>query len=144
VINLDSQNACIASREEVLMKDFWGEKCEDFEGKCAGCIAWQIFESTGTVPLSDEVSDKVKMNKNNGKLATWDYRVVRSVCPTSGEESFAIYEVYYDKCGRPESRTADPVAAFGNNLKELKKDMKYMKKALKEPVLDDSIFNEEK
>jgi hypothetical protein len=26
----------------------------------------------------------------------------------------------------------------------LKKDMKYMKKALKEPVLDDSIFNEEK
>jgi hypothetical protein len=65
---------------------------------------------------------------------TWNYRVVRT---TDGEEeSFAIYEVYYDDEDRPEARTEQPASPAGETLEELQA---YLR-ALSEPVLDDAIF----
>jgi hypothetical protein len=68
---------------------------------------------------------------------TWNYRVVRT---TDGEEeSFAIYEVYYDDDGRPEACTEDPAHPSGETLEELAEDLTYYQAALSQPVLDDAI-----
>ena len=69
---------------------------------------------------------------------TWNYRVV---CTTDGEEeSFAIYEVYYDDEDRPEARTEQPASPAGETLEELQEDLQAYLRALSEPVLDDAIF----
>jgi hypothetical protein len=69
---------------------------------------------------------------------TWSYRVVRT---THGqEESFAIYEVYYDDDGHPEARTENPAHPAGETFEELTEDLRYYQAALQEPVLDDAIF----
>lgn len=71
---------------------------------------------------------------------TWNYRVVRT---TDGEEeSFAIYEVYYDDDGRPEARTEDPVHPSGETLEELAEDFTYYQAALSQPMLDDTVFRQ--
>jgi hypothetical protein len=68
---------------------------------------------------------------------TWNYRVVRT---TDGEEeSFAIYEVYYDGDGRPGARTEDPAHSSGETLEELQEDLQAYLRALSEPVVDDAI-----
>ena len=69
---------------------------------------------------------------------TWNYRVVRTI--DRAEESFAIYEVYYDDDGRPEARTAEPAYPAGETLEELQEDLAWYLRALQEPVLDDAIF----
>jgi hypothetical protein len=69
---------------------------------------------------------------------TWNYRVVRTI--HSEEESFAIYEVYYDDDGRPEARTEEPAYPAGETLEGLQEDMQWYLSALSEPVLDDAIF----
>jgi hypothetical protein len=70
---------------------------------------------------------------------TWKDRVVRT---TDGEEeSFAIYEVYYDDDGCPEARTEEPVHPAGETVEELAEDLLYYQAAVREPVLDDAVFH---
>jgi hypothetical protein len=62
---------------------------------------------------------------------TWNDRVVRT---TEGEEeSFAIYEVYYDDDGRPEARTKESAHPAGE-------DLRYYQAAMQEAVLEETIF----
>jgi hypothetical protein len=71
---------------------------------------------------------------------TWNYCVVHT---TSGEEeSFAIYEVYYDDEDHSEARTEQPACPAGETLQELQEDMQAYLQALSEPVLDDAVFHQ--
>ena len=69
---------------------------------------------------------------------SWNYRVIKSkpyIYPDGFVEySYDICEVYYSKKGKIKGWT-DPVRPGGANPDELKGDLKYMKKALKMPVL---------
>ena len=64
---------------------------------------------------------------------TWNYRVVHRVVET--EECYGIHEVYYDEAGRPYWLTDRP-CAMGNTLAELKTDLRQMRQALDDHVLE--------
>ncbi len=62
-------------------------------------------------------------------MTTWNYRVINR------DDTFAIYEAYYDDAGNVISITAEPVAPLGESLAELRADLEHYRKALDEPVL---------
>jgi hypothetical protein len=148
VLNVNSKQSCGNARSTDLMIDMWGEKCEEYESLCSACIAWTIYESTGTVPLTSEVSEKIQALKRNSSstskaanISHWNCRLVRKFYEESDEYYVAVYEVYYDENGDPILRTEEPVHVDGSTVKEVEKYLKLIKKAMKKPVLDDSIFN---
>lgn len=148
VINVNSKNSCAPSRSDDLMFDIWGERCDKHDPLNASCVAWELYDKTGLVPLTDEVSDLIQENnkkdsvqEKNGRIDYWNCRLVRKFYEDSEEEYIAVYEVYYDKNDEPIARTKNPVHVDGSSLKDFKKYFKKIKKAMKKPVLDDSIFN---
>ena len=66
---------------------------------------------------------------------TWNHRVIRRKYDT-GEEYFAIHEVYYDASGEPESVTALPVAVFEDSIDDLAITIDRFRECLSKPVLD--------
>jgi hypothetical protein len=72
---------------------------------------------------------------------TWNYRVIRTRDLATGELSYAIHEVYYDKHGKPTSCTEASIAPFGETPEELKRCLELMAFALKKPVLDFEDFS---
>ena len=34
---------------EVSQRDYWGERCKDFNAECVACHAWKHFDETGEV-----------------------------------------------------------------------------------------------
>lgn len=70
---------------------------------------------------------------------TWNHRVIRQVC--DGEVFLGIHEVYYDN-GVPDMCTEDTVGVCGESLGELKQTLRWMQKALGEPILEMSDFEE--
>lgn len=148
VINVNAKNSCAPNRSTDLMLDIWGERCEEYDALNASCVAWEIYDSIGLIPLTHEVSDRIQKNGNNGSerektesIEYWDCRLVRKFYEDSDEEHIAVYEVYYDENDNPISRTENPIHVDGSSLKDVKKYFKTIKKAMKKPVLDDSIFN---
>ena len=69
----------------------------------------------------------------------WDYRIICKKDKKSKTTSFEVHEVYYSKKGKIKDWTLYPVAPFGENVKELKRDMKYFQDALKKPVLKEVV-----
>lgn len=35
--------------EEIAMIDYWGERCDDYDGGCIACHAWKHFDETGEI-----------------------------------------------------------------------------------------------
>ena len=70
---------------------------------------------------------------------TWNHRVIRQVC--DGEVYFGIYEVYY-KDGVPDMCTEDAIGVCAESLDGLKQTLEWMQKALEQPVLKMSDFEE--
>ena len=147
VINVNSKSSCAPNRSNDLMIDIWGERCEEYDPLNASCVAWEIYDSTGLIPLTHEVSDRIQEKdkdycgrEKSESIDHWDCRLVRKFCEESGEEYVAVYEVYYDEEDNPLVRTDSPIHVDGNSLKDVKKYFKTIKKAMKKPVLDDSIF----
>lgn len=69
----------------------------------------------------------------------WNYRVVRTLIPTSSpfmEEDYAIHEVYYNDDGSIWGMTEQPVPIHGENLEDLRVGLEYMMQALERPVLN--------
>lgn len=66
---------------------------------------------------------------------TWNYRVIRSV-DAEGEPLYSVHEVYYDKDGKPDSWTCDPVFLSAESVQQLIKDVVWILKSLTEPVLE--------
>lgn len=65
---------------------------------------------------------------------TWNHRVIRHIY--GSEESFAIHEVFYDDEGAPTLVTEDAVGVWGDTVADVEKTLRWMMKALQEPVLD--------
>lgn len=61
---------------------------------------------------------------------SWNYRIVKK-CGI-----YQIYEVYYDKKGRPEAVSADPIALMGETREQLSGDMLLQSMAFHKDVLD--------
>ena len=68
-------------------------------------------------------------------MGYWNHRVLYKKDKDTGFESFEIHEVYYSKKGKIQSWTESSVKPVGETKKELKKELKYFKDALKKPVL---------
>ena len=62
---------------------------------------------------------------------SWNYRVMRDK-----DGYLSINEVYYDGRGKAELYTGRTFSG-GETKKELKKDLKQMKKAFDKPILDE-------
>lgn len=61
---------------------------------------------------------------------TWNYRAVKT------EKGYGIYEVYYDKTGKPEGRTPEPIFDFYcETLEELIAEIDMIKGDLKQTPL---------
>ena len=66
---------------------------------------------------------------------TWNHRVIKRKYET-GEEYFAIHEVYYDDDGKPTQVTALPVSIFEDNMDDLANTLARLLESLSKPVLD--------
>lgn len=75
-----------------------------------------------------------------GRTLSWNYRVVREVCPVPGSEEteniFTVREVFYDDDGKPELWSAEPCSPQGQTHDELRTDLGYMLMALEQPVIE--------
>ena len=70
---------------------------------------------------------------------TWNHRVIRQVY--DDEVFLGIHEVFYED-GVPDMCTKDTVGVSGESLAELKQTLKWMRKALRQPILEMSDFEE--
>lgn len=81
----------------------------------------------------------------NGLLSMshWNHRILAK---TYQEEVYLqMYEVYYDKDGKPDGYTANPVTIGSETLKGIKWTLARMKEATKKPILwaDEGKFPQE-
>lgn len=65
---------------------------------------------------------------------SWNYRVVKYV-DISGDISYMIHEVYYDKDGKIDGWSADGISPYGSTLEELESCLMLMKDALEKEAL---------
>lgn len=63
----------------------------------------------------------------------WNHRVLAR--EYKDEVAFEIYEVYYDKKGKPNGYIQDPISVHGSSMKDLKWVLNKMKECLKKPIL---------
>lgn len=70
---------------------------------------------------------------------TWNHRVVRRIFP-DGEILFGIHEVFYNDDGQPDMVTDDAVRVLGDDIDDLEQTLKWMRKALGQPILEYSDF----
>ena len=73
---------------------------------------------------------------------SWNYRVLAREYRGFNEIefTFSIHEIYYNKDGIPEMCTENPVGVVGECLADLSDTLKWMKKALRKPILNYSDF----
>jgi hypothetical protein len=69
----------------------------------------------------------------------WDYRIIKKV--VDGEETYGIYEVFYDENDKPFICTEKPCSPYGDSPAELAEDMKWMQEAFDMPILNYEIFD---
>jgi len=75
---------------------------------------------------------------------TWNHRVLTREYKgfNEAEVLFEIHEVFYNDDGIPEMCTEDAVSVVGDNLAELKQTLRWMRKALRQPILNYADFEE--
>ena len=74
---------------------------------------------------------------------TWNHRVLTKEYKGFNEieVQYGVHEVFYTN-GVPDACTENPVAVAGDNIKDLKQTLRWMRKALRQPVLDYADFEE--
>ena len=65
---------------------------------------------------------------------TWNHRILANV-QDNGSVYFQIHEVYYDKFGKPDSYTLNPITLGAEDIDGIKWTLKRIKKCLKKPIL---------
>ena len=68
----------------------------------------------------------------------WNYRILAQ--EYNGELVFGIFEIFYNSDGIPDMCTEDPVGVVGDSLADLSQTLKWMRKALRKPILSYSDF----
>jgi len=77
--------------------------------------------------------NEINTNYNSKNERTWNYRVLKKTLNES--EMYEIHEVYY-KGNVIHMWSENPISPYGENLRELKKDLQYQMEALKLPILE--------
>ena len=74
---------------------------------------------------------------------TWNHRVLAREYKGYNEVEFAfsIHEVFYTD-GIPDMCTEDPVGVVGDSLADISQTLKWMRKALRKPILNYADFEE--
>ena len=75
-------------------------------------------------------------------MTTWDFRVLAREYRGFNESEvvFEIHEIFYNADGIPDMCTEDAVGVVGDNLAEISDTLRWMKKALRKPILSYSDF----
>jgi hypothetical protein len=68
----------------------------------------------------------------------WNHRVLAFTY--EDEVRLQIHEVYYNKKGKPDAYTVNPVSVNGESLKNIKWTLKQMKECLNKPILSGDNF----
>ena len=76
-------------------------------------------------------------------MMTWNHRVLTKEYKGCNEieVQYGVHEVFYTN-GVPDMCTMNPVEVVGDNIKDLKQTLRWMRKALRQPVLDYADFEE--
>jgi hypothetical protein len=69
---------------------------------------------------------------------SWNYRVMT----LNKGESYGIHEVYYREDGALWMYSANEISPYGEDIDELRKNLKWMTDALEKPVLTPQDFPE--
>ena len=72
-------------------------------------------------------------------MTHWNYRLIHCTYrydDGTTEDTYAIHEVYYTKKGKPRAVTAEPVRLISEAPDGVAWQLKKIRRALKEPVLD--------
>ncbi len=72
-------------------------------------------------------------------MATWNYRVIRKICPTSELATYQIHEVYYCDNGSIDCWTQQPVEPLGVGESQLRNDVYGFLAAFRLPVLEEKL-----
>ena len=77
-------------------------------------------------------------------MTTWDFRVLAREYRGFNESEvvFEIHEIFYNADGIPDMCTEDPVGVVGDSLADLSQTLKWMRKALRKPILSYSDFEQ--
>ena len=68
-------------------------------------------------------------------MSYWNYRVIKTHYPDTGEDTYQVFEVYYNEQNEIEFWSASPDTASGENLTELRDDLQHQLEALDKAVL---------
>ena len=68
---------------------------------------------------------------------TWNYRIISEKAPHG--EFYQIYEVYYDE-GKIIGMTESPCKPYGDDVEDLRYNMKQMLQALDRPILQMNLL----
>lgn len=73
-------------------------------------------------------------------MNSWNYRVVKT------EQGLSIYEIFYDKDGKPESRTLEPVLNFHlDSVQDIVYELEQrIRLACDQPILMDKEIGKKK
>lgn len=76
---------------------------------------------------------------------SWNHRVVRRFYPNTHMDDsmlYEIYEVYYDKEGRIEGLTEEPIKIREESVDDLRKTIERLTKCLEQPIIDYDTLQE--
>jgi len=63
----------------------------------------------------------------------WNHRILAH--KHKGKVYLSLHEVFYDKKGKPDGYTENPITVVGEDLKSIKWTLKKMKQCSKKPIL---------
>lgn len=75
----------------------------------------------------------------SGARVTWNHRVIRHLKDDPGLTYLAIHEVYYTD-NIPDSITDEPIKIIGDDIEDIKQELKMILKCLEHPILDFESF----
>ena len=71
---------------------------------------------------------------------TWNHRIIAK--EYKDQLWFGIHEVFYNKDGVPDMCTEGAVDIIGESLSEISQTLRWMRKALRKPILNYADFEE--
>lgn len=74
-------------------------------------------------------------------MTSWNYRVIRKQCPTNGDITYQVHEIYYRKDGSIDCWTQEPVQPLGISEGQLRNDIYAFLAAFRLPVLEQRYRN---
>lgn len=81
------------------------------------------------------------MDTDTPNVSYWEYRIVYREYPDE-TPFYAIYEVYFDEANNPVLNSEEPAWPMGVTIDELRQDCELYLRAMTQPALNYSEFDE--